>query len=655
MSGRHRFSLRGLLRRLFDRALTNTFGVQMIALTFLTVVIAGAGTALAMYVLGRTDFGVASWWAWIRVVDPSMLQTDAEENRLTIAISATIVICGWIVFGLLISIITTAFQERLERIKAGTTELHVSDHTIVLGWNSTVFAVIDQLSSDDEHSSGEVVVMAETDPARMRAEADEYCTARTRRHVHFRQGEISSVAAIRDLKIADARQVIILGPEDIPDSDATGQSVSVSSSSVFKALLACFQACDGPGSKRNAYRMPIVALVDTAKAARAVERGAPASVRDRFVIHAVHTSDFLARLTAQIAAEPELARVYNELLSYEGALVEGIDTSSEIYVVDISRAMIGLTFEQCVMGYDRAIPIGYMTGSRPVINPIPGTADARRTLVKGDRIIAVANRKLDVVWRGSRPLATDGFVPPPRVRTPQRLLVLGDGVKTRRVLERLPQLLPPGSTIATRLPTDGLDASGCSFVKPAAVVEPSSGAAAPGAYTVIAGSGIAAYDRIVVVDDSVDAARHDARILMDLADIQAAAPLQQLASTVVIELLDYRNVELARAYGTMAAVVSSQLASNLLVQLASEPDRAAIFAALLDPEGSEIHVRPAAEYFSAPDEEVSFDVLLARSRKAGCLLIGYLPPGTSDQLLPSDRTTPRPAAQYGTLVMVSED
>jgi hypothetical protein len=166
----------------------------------------------------------------------------------------------------------------------------------------------------------------------------------------------------------------------------------------------------------------------------------------------------------------------------------------------------------------------------------------------------------------------------------------------------------------------------------------------------------ASYDRIVLVDDSTDATRHDAQILMDLANIQAATPLQRIASSVIVELLDYRNVELVRAYGEMAAVVSSQLASNFLVQLGVEPRRAAVFEELLSPAGCEIHIRPAEYLFRSPDEVMSFDGLLARSRRAGCVLVGYFPPGdTPEELLPSERATAHPASHYGKLVVISEE
>jgi hypothetical protein len=106
----------------------------------------------------------------------------------------------------------------------------------------------------------------------------------------------------------------------------------------------------------------------------------------------------------------------------------------------------------------------------------------------------------------------------------------------------------------------------------------------------------------------------------------------------------------------MAAVVSSQLASNYLVQLGVDPRRAAVYDELLRPEGNEIHVASAATLTRSPEEPVSFNDLLARSRSVGTVLLGYLPDGDlPEQLLPSERVQKHPASHYGTLVMVSED
>jgi hypothetical protein len=327
-----------------------------------------------------------------------------------------------------------------------------------------------------------------------------------------------------------------------------------------------------------------------------------------------------------------------------------VDISSELYIAGIPDGMIGKTFDECLMGYRRAVPIGYLSGDRTVINPAPGSEGANRAFCKGDRIVAVADTKDDVVWNGPEAMPPSSLNLAPRTRTPKRLLVLGNGTKPRKILQYLPGYLPAGRTIFTNQATDGLDSGRSAYKKFTAAggAEPGEGA--------LAESDLVSFDCVVLADDIADPDLHDAKVLMDLTTIHAAAEGRDMLSTAVVELLDYRNVELARAFGKMAAIVSSELVSNFLVQLAVEPDRGIVFRELLDPEGCEIHVRPAADYFGAPDERASFNELFVRARSRGEILVGYIPPGDSPlQLSPRDRTSARGASDFNELVIVSEE
>ena len=643
-----------------DRALDNSFGVQFVALFVLTVIIGAIGTALAYFLVpeaaveGASDVGTASWWAWIRVVDPGQLAESHSSPRLTIAIAAMVVLAGWIVFGLLISILTTAFQERLESIKSGTAEILCSDHTIVLGWNSTVFSVIDQLGSDDEQLSGEVVVLCDLDVSRMREEASKYCKPRSLKKVYFRRGSIASINTIAGLKIADARQVIILGFDDDPSDDAEQEAATGTdpiSSSVLKALLACYQALSNDGRKKGEYRMPIVASVNSAGAAHAIQHGVPKTLTGVCDVHVVHTTDLLSRLTAQVANEPSLSRVFTEIFSYEGTIVDGQDISSEVYVEDVDQRMHGRTFDDCIMGYERAIPIGYVSGGKTIINPLPNTPESTHKFGPGDRIVAIADTVEDVAYEGRLSLPLSDFHPPEIKLPPKHVLVLGNGKKPLSILKHLPGYLPGNSRVATNLPLDGLPEGTVTYEK---YVHGASSDEEAGTADVTAAD-LTSFDCIVLADDLTDPDLHDAKVLMDLTTIYAAAEGSDVPATAIVELLDYRNVALARAFGQMAALVSSELVSNFLVQLAVEPARGAVFQELLDPSGCELHVRGPQTYVKSTDEKLSFNDLFARVRACGDILVGYIPPDEAFlQLSPRDRTTTRAVSGFGELVVVCE-
>jgi len=392
------------------------------------------------------------------------------------------------------------------------------------------------------------------------------------------------------------------------------------------------------------------------ESARIMERGVPRSVAERIQLHVVHAADLLSRLTAQSANQPGLALVYKELFSYEESLVDGVDIGSEIYIVDVDEKMHGLTFDECLLGYDGAIPIGYANDEAgPVVNPSHGTPGAAHRFAKGDRIIAVADNKEDIVWSGKRDLPAQEFEPRDAKPEAKKVLVLGDGLKPRKIIEHLPGFLPEGSRIFTTQSTEGLDAGACSFHKfkhPTAV---SADVGQGGGDASVSDSDLLTYDSIVLSDETSDPDRHDAKVLMDLTAIYASAAGGRMKASVIVELLDSRNLTLAAAFGEMAAIVSSELVSNFLVQLAVDPERGNVFRELLDPAGNEFYIRPVARFVGG-DEKLSFADIIARAKKLKEIAIGYVPPGVEPlQLCPRDRTTTRTPAEFGEIVVIAED
>ncbi len=134
------------LHRLTDRTIQSPIKVQFIVLAMVMVLITLAGTLLAGLTLALDTWGDAFWWTFTRMTDPGYLGDD--KGIWERALSTAITTVGWVAFGgILISIVTNATQERLETIKAGRAEIRGSDHTVILGWNGTVFSVLEHLAA----------------------------------------------------------------------------------------------------------------------------------------------------------------------------------------------------------------------------------------------------------------------------------------------------------------------------------------------------------------------------------------------------------------------------------------------------------------------------------------------------------------------------
>jgi hypothetical protein len=92
--------------------------------------------------------------------------------------------------------------------------------------------------------------------------------------------------------------------------------------------------------------------------------------------------------------------------------------------------------------------------------------------------------------------------------------------------------------------------------------------------------------------------------------------------SVVSEMLDARNQKLAEVTGTDDFIVSENLVSLLLAQLAENKDLGAVFEDLFDADGAEIYLKDAGEYV-AHGRSVDFFTVVEAARRRGEIAIGY--------------------------------
>jgi len=127
---------------------------------------------------------------------------------------------------------------------------------------------------------------------------------------------------------------------------------------------------------------------------------------------------------------------------------------------------------------------------------------------------------------------------------------------------------------------------------------------------------------IVLSDQSTERSSDDsdARTLMTLLLLRN---LKSLAGTRLIsEIKNPRTKGLATIAQIGDFVVSEELVSSLLAQVAEAPALADLWEDLCDADGHEIYLKPAWRYV-APDETVTFADVMARARARDEIALGY--------------------------------
>ena len=132
-----------------------------------------------------------------------------------------------------------------------------------------------------------------------------------------------------------------------------------------------------------------------------------------------------------------------------------------------------------------------------------------------------------------------------------------------------------------------------------------------------------AFDHVILLSDTrLPMQEADARTLVCLLHLRAIASASGRNINIVSEMMDLRNRALAQVARADDFIVSDTLISLMLSQLAENRHLHAIFGELFGAEGSEIYLRPAADYLR-PGAEVDFYSVIEAAAQRGETAIGY--------------------------------
>jgi len=152
---------------------------------------------------------------------------------------------------------------------------------------------------------------------------------------------------------------------------------------------------------------------------------------------------------------------------------------------------------------------------------------------------------------------------------------------------------------------------------------------------------VSAYQSIVVLadgsDEHVDADTRSLRVLLRLSDLRAR---HELPAHTVVELLDENNTGLLAGLGVDDVIVSPEVVSAQLAQIARQEVLAPIYRELLSAGGVEISLRSAGDYVRLDTDCTFADLVNACQQKMEIALGLRLAQGGGEVLLnPSRRAT----------------
>ncbi|WP_241833123.1 CASTOR/POLLUX-related putative ion channel [Streptomyces caatingaensis] len=589
------------------------------------VLIATTATAVTLFTDSDTEAnggwpGVA-WMSLLRTLDPGTMGGDTG-GPVFLGLMLTVTIGGIFIVSALIGVLTTGLDQRIQRLRKGRSRVLERGHTVVLGWSDQIFTVIAELvEANQSERRSCVVVLADHDKVDMEEQIRARVPGTGRTQVICRSGNPLKQA---DLELAspDTAKAVMVLPSFGEERDTA----------VIKVLLVLNnRPWSGP-------RPPVVAAVQDSPnlAAARLAAGEGGLVVD--------AEDLAVRLVVQSHRQSGLSAVWNELLSFFG---------NEIYLRR-EPALAGLSYGEVLHRYRRGVPIGIRdeTGRIQVNPPMDTVVTAR------DEVILIAEDDVLVELADAPPPVTEAAVvlAPAHRSAPDRTLMIGWNSRAPKIIELLDDFVRPGSTLdiaAPRRPVTHRDRPPRHLVlghkRCSPTSRPSLEALEPGGYQRV----------LVLSDETVDAEQADNRTLLTLLHLRDIEVRLGDPYSIVSEMNNDSNREVAQVTKADDFIVSNRLISLLLTQLAENKDLYGVLTALFDPEGSEIHLKPAPHYLR-PGLTADFTTVIEAARRRGETAIGYrlggerdTPPGYGVHLNPS-RTAPLALGDGDHVIVVAE-
>lgn len=405
--------MRRILNRLYyfaETLLQKGFAYQLAGIAVILGLLSlSGGLTVWLFAPTITGLGEGTWWAFLRLSDPGYLGDDT--GTLRIVVSTIMTISGYVFFlGALVAVLSNRLNEFMDDLASGLSPIFEEDHILIIGWNARIHSLVEEIGHAEERVKRHldrrrlpaVVVLTRDYDETLIDELDERLdpSIRKKTRVLIRAGNPLEAESLERVDFTRASSIIL-----VSSTESGKHRRHLSDIQLIKILLSLRAQSR---TERGADFPNVVLEIGNPANKQLAER---AGWTDK--TEAIANDEFISRLVAHTIRHPGLTGVYNHLLT---------DTFGEsIYLRPADELGIaGQTLGDLVTASTRTIPIG-------VLRPASGSVarerrlrllNPRQTVSPEDEVIFIApsldaftnDRTTDTLPDGddtARPVADD--------------------------------------------------------------------------------------------------------------------------------------------------------------------------------------------------------------------------------------------------------
>lgn len=583
---------------LFSHGPVTLVGLLLLLALVVVILIAAAMTLIDVGL--DLDVGDAFWSAFSLTINPEPPTLD-EGNLSFAAIVFVAVILGLIITSLLVGIMTNAVSEKFRDVRWGATDVVENGHTVILGFDKSVFGILKELSlSHTGRRKKVVVVMGDETKGEMDAKIKQYVGDLPNMKVVCRTGSITDAYDVRRCSLPTARAVIVNEKDD---------------TLTIKALLAvdCVLSEAGVPAEESHVVCSIAAAQNLEAAAIAGNGRAQITL----------FSEVLSKIVAQTCYQPGMSFVFSELLDFSG---------SELYLFEFPE-LTGKTFTETQLLFDDATPVGVEReeGGQRVVHLCPHEGAPGYVLAEGDRLVCLA-----VDDTRAKPLeaspALDGvglaFHPSPH-RKQRNILVIGYDELFDTILFELDNYLGSSSHVMLACLEDKkrrIELHSEIYTKRRLPVHFTVAHRFCARFDCATIDSLMqeTFDHVIILSDSqLDDDAADAKTLLVLLYLRNFASREKRNFNITCEMVKEENRDLARNPHVSDFIISSNLVAMIQSQIAETKELCNVFDMLLRRGDGDIFLRDASDFVEEGTESVDYAALCRLVADHGQVLLGY--------------------------------
>ena len=584
----NKISFREKIKYKFDNMMAKGTLFMILMLSFITLFAVLILAILAMIILKGSGnrFSWVLWETFLNILDPGTIAgVENTSGYLVFMTMATIM--GLLMTSVLIGLITSGFQTKIEDMRRGKSKVIINGHTLILGWDNTIFTIVSELIIANENvKNPHIVIMADRDITEMQHELHNYLPTYKNTKIVFRRGCLYDKNDLAMCNISKSKSVILLEENDAQK---------------IKVLMAMSNTQFFDNDDNH-----VVVLFEEE------ENFEVAEIIGGDDIIGIDLKDTVSKMIAQTSTQPGLVAVYKDIISFAG---------DEIYFNRFAEA-VGKTIREVLFCFEKSSVIGIQKGDscyfHPDLDTVIEDEDSIILISEDDDTAKYSEHKYEIseekIVRGQALKA----------HLVENILIIGCDEIMKSIIGELEGYLSDGSRVLLYLPNGTEpDKELGNIIKSSHLdigvmngIIPDSNA-----FEDIIKSG---FTKIILLSSCQDEEhKMDSDVLLSLIYLRRISDKLNIKLSIIGKINDIKNSEIAKSTKYHDFIVSSNICGRISTQLSENRYLKPILDDIFDEEGSEIYTKPVKDYVQC-GVDINYATLLHSAMLKGEICIGYM-------------------------------